>query len=96
MNIYELTNKELTKNIKSFNRTAYGKVVFCLAYSIPLISVLALIIMTINMVRCRCAYYFFLVFLTTVVSFTTVSFVLGSIYYYQKLEKYISSRKKKE
>ena len=43
MSIYEMTNKEMRKEIRSFGKTTYGKVVFCLAYIIPLVAMVVAI-----------------------------------------------------
>ncbi len=36
MTVYDLNNKELKKEFRKFGKTTFGKVVFCLAYAIPL------------------------------------------------------------
>lgn len=93
MNIYEMNNKNIKKSIGKFNKTTYGKTVFLLAYSIPLIFFLMLLFLFISLYLCTCVGFFVksaIMFLFPIfVNLVLLSFVLGSIYYYHELKAFI-------
>lgn len=97
MNIYQLSQKELKKEMKKFYKTAYGKIVFCLAYSVPIISFLLMIALMIPLFFCSCGIWGLWCYgpiFMALLFMTLISFILGSIYYYHKLETFIQSKSK--
>lgn len=91
MSIYEMTNKEMRKEIRSFGKTTYGKVVICLSYIIPLVAMVVAIEFLVFAIQCNCfACYKPAIVITLVFMF--VSFVLGSRYYYKELKGFIEKQ----
>ena len=50
MNIYQCSQKKMKKYIKAFRKTEYGRTVFCLAYSVPAIGLLLLLIVLFSLI----------------------------------------------
>ncbi len=94
MNIYQCSQKKIKKQIQAFQKTSYGKTVFCLAYAVPIVSVLLFIIVMISMMIWNWCWYFFFVSLMIpfFLFFTLISFVVGSAYYYKELREFIAAK----
>ena len=89
--IYSLNGKELKKEIKKFNKTYYGKIIFTLAYAVPLLCLLLLILSFTVQVCLKCTLLFG-TFNFMLVMFTFVSFIIGSIYYYSEIRKFVNQK----
>ncbi len=93
MNFYEYKVKDIRKEIAEFGKGAYGKTIFIIAYSIPLI--LAIIAVLIEIFGTPgdiiCDYGNYLQFWILAVLF---SFIAGSAYYYTELRKYMEHKAK--
>lgn len=94
MTIYDLNNKDLKKYFRKFAKCTYGKVVFCLAYSVFLIMAVISIETAIlnkiyfgNIFACNSNLNLFLIF-------TLVSFIVGSAYFYREFDKYLQTKHK--
>lgn len=94
MTIYDLKNKDLKKYFREFAKTTYGKVVFCLAYSVFLImSIISVETAIICKISCGSFFgcdgnlEFYLIF-------TLVSFVIGSAYFYREFDKFLQVKYK--
>lgn len=98
MNIYQCSQKKMKKFIKAFRKTEYGRTVFCLAYSVPIIGLMLLLITMFSLIIWKwCWYFFFLSILIPFLLFLVlISFVIGSAYYYRELREYILITSKKE
>ncbi len=96
MKFYNLDNKGLRKEIKKFRKTNYGKIVFCLSYAVSFLSFLISIFFIVFVNGCTYKYfcYRFLPITLIFLFVTFVSFILGSIYYYRELKKYVESKEK--
>lgn len=94
MTAYDLNNKELKKEFRKFGKTTYGKVVFCLAYSIPLVSLIVAIEMYVfSKIYCTYAWCCKPTFIIALV-ICFVSFILGSRYFYKEFCKFFESTHK--
>ena len=98
MNIYQCSQKKIKKYIRAFRKTEYGRTVFCLAYSVPIIGFLLLLIVLFSLIIWKwCLYFFFLSLLIPfLLFFILISFVLGSAYYYRELREFVSVNSKKD
>ena len=98
MNIYQCSQKKMKKYIKAFRKTEYGRTVFCLAYSVPIIGLLLLLIVLFSLIIWKwCLYFFFLSLLIPfLLFFILISFVIGSAYYYRELREFILISSNKE
>ncbi len=96
MDIYSLSNKEIRKCMREFNKTVYGKTIFVISYSTFLISLIVLIVFAI---ASSCSYNHYLLiilqfpYLMVGMFLTLISFVIGSAYYYHELKEYIKTKK---
>lgn len=91
--IYKMTQKDLKKEMKEFNKTAYGKIVLTLSYAIPCISILFSIL---SFVMSYCYWWYAFLFgiaFPVGMIITIVTFVIGTVYYYKELKEYIHSKK---
>lgn len=89
MTIYDLKNKDLKKYFREFAKTTYGKVVFCLAYSVFFIMA---IISAETAIICKiyCGTFFGCNSnLPTYLIMLLVSFVVGSAYFYCEFNKFL-------
>jgi len=93
--MYPLTHKEITEERKRFSKTAYGKMVCVLAYAITVISLLLATILTVISMRDFFSMWVFGPIALILLFVAIISFFLGSIYYYNKLERFIEVTKKK-
>ena len=90
-NIYEVDKKGLFKLLVNFQKCEYGKIQFILSYSVFLIIFVLLVSSFVFYIQYK---LFTLLILTFVMAFATlVSFVLGSIHFYQEL-RYFSYNEK--
>ncbi len=96
MTVYDLKNKELKKEFRKFWRTTFGKVVFCLAYSIPLIALIASAEMFAFLQMFPNYKWFYGPALIVALSVTFVSFILGSRYFYKEFRIYFDTAHKDE
>jgi uncharacterized membrane protein (DUF485 family) len=96
--IYKLNNKQIKEEIKEFLKITYGKIVCLLSYCVPTIVLIFFLSFEISMmlryqknllsIMYFCAPTMILAFILFL-----ISFVLGSMYFYSKLEKFIDSKK---
>ena len=94
MTIYDLKNKDLKKYFREFAKTTYGKVVFCLAYSVFLIMAI-ISIETAILCKMYCGSFFGCNSnLALYLIFTLVSFVVGSAYFYREFDKFFQVKYK--
>lgn len=94
MTIYDLKNKDLKKYFREFAKATYGKVVFCLAYTVPfimaIISAETAILSKIycgSVFGCNSNLVEYLIILL-------VSFVVGSAYFYREFDKFLQVKYK--
>ena len=93
MTVYDLSNKELKQEFRNFGHTTFGKVVFCLSYIIPFISMIVSIELFVISNLYNCFGYCKPVLVIALVSMF-VSFVLGSRYFYKEFRKYFDATHK--
>lgn len=93
MTVYDLSNKELKQEFRKFGHTTFGKVVFCLSYIIPFISMIVSIELFVIANLYNCFGYCKPVLVIALVSMF-VSFVLGSRYFYKEFRKYFDATHK--
>ena len=62
MNIYQCSQKKMKKFIKAFRKTEYGRTVFCLAYSVPIIGLMLLLITMFSLIIWKWCWYFFFLY----------------------------------
>lgn len=93
MDFYNYKVKDIRKEIADFNKGAYGKTVFIIAYAIPLILAIATVLIelfgTPNNIICCYANYLSFWILSIL-----ISFIIGSAYYYVELRKYMEHKVK--
>lgn len=93
MNIYDLSYSELSKKVKEFNKTVFGKITLFLSYIIP---TLILIYIFFFALSTKC---YFVVgmcldnFLPLLLIFV-ISLVIGTIYYLHELKVFINKKRK--
>lgn len=92
MSIYEMGNKEIRTYIRKFGKTAYGKVVFCLAYAIPLILTIACIEYVLLSRASICFEFIYSSVIIVLLLAIFISFILGSRYYYKELKGFIEKQ----
>lgn len=80
MKIYDLKNREYKKYFRKFEKTAYGKIVFCLAYAIPLVMLI---------VSVETAVYRRLDALLISLFVLLVFFILGTRYFYKEFKEFL-------
>lgn len=94
MTIYDLKNKDLKKYFREFAKTTYGKVVFCLAYIVPLIFLIVCIetavICYLNCGSLFCCGTILIKYMLTLL----ISFVLGSAYFYREFDRFLQVKYK--
>lgn len=90
MTVYDLNNKELRKEFRKFGKTTFGKVVFCLAYAIPLLSLIVAIEMFVLSKLCICCAVclWYKPICVIALIFTFVTFILGSRYFYKEFREF--------
>lgn len=94
MTIYDLKNKDLKKYFREFAKTTYGKVVFCLAYSVFLI-MLIMSAETAIVCKITCGSFFGCGSnLALYLIITLISFVVGSAYFYREFDKFLQVKYK--
>lgn len=94
MTVYDLNTKELKKEFRKFGKTTFGKVVFCLAYAIPLLSLIVSVEMYVfSKLYCEYAWCYKSA-LIIALSITFVSFILGSRYFYKEFRKFFDATHK--
>lgn len=94
MTIYDLKNKELKKYFREFAKTTYGKVVFCLAYIVPLIFTIVCI-ETAALCYISCGSIFCVgSSLIKYLLANLISFVIGSAYFYREFDKFLQVKYK--
>lgn len=96
MTVYDLKNKDLKKEFRKFGKTTLGKVVFCLAYSIPLIAFIASAEMFAFSQLFPNYKWFYGPALIIALSVTFVSFILGSRYFYKEFRVFFDTTHKDE
>ena len=92
--IYKLNNKQLSNKINEFGKTTYGKITFLLSYSVFFITILFYLSFEFTILLNYKSYFnlenqlpiYAIGFIVLL-----LSFVLGSINFYNKLEKYIET-----
>ncbi len=89
MGLYNMSSYEMKEQSKKFLKTSYGKLSFCLAYSIPIVCLIFLINVIICGFHCISYFWYYGLFFLGMIIFTIITLVLGSIYYYTKLEKFV-------
>lgn len=91
MKIYDLKNRDFKKYFREFRKSAYGKIVFCLSYAIPLIMFLAAVeTAVISQIRCGSMSAFssrILIFLLLLL----ISFILGTRYFYKEFKEFLEN-----
>lgn len=87
--IYQLTEKEMKKELRYFFHTCYGKTVFLLAYSIPffffLLAFVFLFFLELSSTEV-------LIFILSFLFLCFLSFILGSIYFYKEFRIYLKNK----
>lgn len=96
MTVYDLNNKELKKEFRKFGATTFGKVVFCLAYAIPLLSLIVSIEMYVLSKLYPCYTWCYKPALIIALVAAFVSFILGSRYFYKEFRKFFDATHKDE
>ncbi len=93
MDFYNYKVKDIRKEIEEFGKGAYGKTVFVIAYSTPLILTIITVLIelfgTPNNIICDYADYLSFWILSIL-----ISFIIGSGYYYTELRKFMESKAK--
>jgi len=90
MNIYTEDNQEMKMMMRSFTKTQYGKIMFLLSYALFFMFLIATL-----MVLFLFKYHWRFPFVMAGFSLITlISFIIGSVNYYNELRKYIMSQKK--
>ena len=91
MDFYNYKVKDIRKEIVDFNKGTYGKTIFVIAYSIPLI--LAIVAVLVELLgtpgNIICCYADYLSFWILSILF---SFIIGSAYYYVELRKFMEHK----
>lgn len=94
MTVYDLNNKELKKEFRKFGKTTFGKVVFCLAYAIPLVSlIISVEVFIFSRLYREYAWCYKPAFIIALV-ICFVSFILGSRYFYKEFRTFFESTHK--
>lgn len=94
MTVYDLNNKELKKEFRKFGATTFGKVVFCLAYAIPFLSLIVSVEMfVLSKIHCNYDWCYKPAFVIALVV-TFVSFIHGSRYFYKEFRKFFDATHK--
>ena len=94
MTIYDLKNKDLKKYFREFAKTTYGKVVFCLAYSVFFImTIICSETAILNKIYCG-SFFGCGSNLAEHLIFLLVSFVVGSAYFYREFDKFLQVKYK--
>ncbi len=93
MTVYDLKNKDLKKEFRKFGHTTFGKVVFCLAYIIPFISMIVSIELFAICKVYNCFWCYRPALILSLVAMF-VSFVLGSRYFYKEFRKFFDATHK--
>lgn len=96
MTVYDLNNKELKKEFRKFGKTTYGKVVFCLAYSIPLVSLIVAAEMFIFSKLYLQYSWCYKPAMIIALCVCFVSFILGSRYFYNEYRKFFDATHKEQ
>ena len=96
MNIYQLNNQELKKEMKKFHKTVYGKTTLLLSFCVPVITLIILIAILCSSFCAPCVLWFLFLPMMLLFLLLLISFVMGSIHYYNKLENFIQQKKKKK
>lgn len=89
MKLYKMSNNELSKEIKEFGKTVYGKITFILSYTIFIFLTLFLLGILISSVCFKmnlCSLFVSQLFVFA----DLLSFILGSIHFYNELRKYLN------
>lgn len=94
MTVYDLNNKELKKEFRKFGKTTFGKVVFCLAYSIPLVSLIVAIEMYVFSKLYLQYSWCYKPAMIIALCVCFVSFILGSRYFYKEFRNFFESTHK--
>lgn len=93
MDFYKYKVKDIKKEIIEFNKGAYGKTIFLIAYAIPLILAIITVLIEIygtpgNIICCYADYLAFWILSIL------ISFIIGSGYYYVELRKFMEHNEK--
>ncbi len=91
MNIYTFTNREWKTAMRAFGKCVYGRIVFCLSYSVFFISLASWIVSVVCCVLEPMLCSFLAGWLFVWLGFILVSFILGNIYFYHQLVKFIET-----
>ena len=98
MNIYKLNYKKLRRQMTLFMKTIYGKIVFILAYSIPIIFTVLFLMVTSDL---KIYYqdpkmiYFLVGVIYLLLVAILLTFIIGTVYFYKELKGFILSHEKK-
>lgn len=97
--IYKLSNKEMRNEIKEFSKTNFGKITFLLSYSVFFITIIFYLsfefTILLNYKNFCCIENLFPIYAFGFIVLL-LSFVFGSINFYNKLEKFIESKSCKQ
>ena len=96
MNIYQLNNQEIKREMKAFHKTVYGKTTLLLSSCVPVITLIILLVILSSSVCAPCVLWFLFLPMMLLFLLLLISFVMGSIHYYNKLETYIQLQGKKK
>jgi hypothetical protein len=94
MTIYDVTLKDMRKLFRTFHSSIYGRTIFFLAYFIPAMLFVSSVIIAIISLCVSSNYlltigtFLFLGFIPT--------FILGNIYFYSELRKFVEAGKFKK
>ena len=91
MNIYKLDNKGIRKLMVRFTKTIYGKTVFLIAYSLPIIIFIGLILIALFMNKYIDNYYMLMkltILLQLGIFANITTLLVGSAYYYHELKEF--------
>lgn len=96
MTVYDLSNKELKKEFRKFGKTTFGKVIFCLSYAMPFLSIVVAIetfVLSKLCINCTVVFWYKPVcIIALILSFVT--FILGSRYFYKEFRKFFDATHK--
>ena len=88
--IYKLDKDEIWDYLKKFNKTQYGKTIFLVCYSLPILLFLNIIVTVIlDLVYPESGF----IFASSLLAFITlVSFLIGSYAYYKEFRIFVNKK----
>ena len=96
MNIYQLNNQELKKEMKKFHKTVYGKTTLLLSFCVPVITLIILIAILCSSFCAPCVLWFLFLPMMLLFLLLLISFINGSILEYNKQDKLMEQNSKQK